>query len=64
MSVDVRATVGRGYTGGMTRRLLLLSVLTCLLAACGNKGALVLPDKPAPNAPPAAPAQDPPPGQG
>lgn len=70
MSVDVRAATratlgrGRGYTAGMTRRLLLLSVLACLLAACGNKGALVLPDKPAPAAPPATPAQDPPPVQG
>lgn len=55
---------GRGYTAGMIRRLALLLLSSCLLAACGNKGALVLPDKPAPNAPPAAPAQDPPSGQG
>ncbi|MFN7183048.1 MAG: LPS translocon maturation chaperone LptM [Thermomonas haemolytica] len=48
----------------MIRRLALLLLSSCLLAACGNKGALVLPDKPAANAPPAAPAQDPPPGQG
>ena len=48
----------RGYTATMTKRLVLLSLLSCLLAACGNKGPLVLPEKPAADAPvaPAAPA--------
>ena len=52
----------RGYTATMTKRLVLLSLLSCLLAACGNKGPLVLPEKPAADAPvapdPAAPAAD------
>ena len=38
----------RGYTAGMIKRIVLLSLLSCLLAACGNKGPLVLPDKPVP----------------
>ncbi|MFN3703511.1 LPS translocon maturation chaperone LptM [Thermomonas sp.] len=46
----------------MTKRLVLLTLLSCLLAACGNKGPLVLPEKPAADAPvapdPAAPAGD------
>ena len=48
----------RGYTAAMTKRLVLLSLLSCLLAACGNKGPLVLPEKPAADAPatPASPA--------
>lgn len=53
---------GRGYTAAMTKRLVLLSLLSCLLAACGNKGPLVLPEKPAADAPvapvPPAPAGD------
>lgn len=52
----------RGYTAAMTKRLVLLSLLSCLLAACGNKGPLVLPEKPAADAPaapaPPAPAGD------
>jgi predicted small lipoprotein YifL len=51
----------------MTKRLVLLSLLSCLLAACGNKGPLVLPESPASaTAPaaetPAAPAVEPPAG--
>lgn len=48
----------RGYTAAMTKRLVLLSLLSCLLAACGNKGPLVLPEKPAADAAatPASPA--------
>jgi predicted small lipoprotein YifL len=54
----------------MTKRIALLTLLSCLLAACGNKGPLVLPDAPAPaetpaDAPsdtPAAPAAEPPAG--
>ena len=38
----------RGYTAAMTKRLVLLSLLSCLLAACGNKGPLVMPQKPVP----------------
>lgn len=53
----------RGYTAAMTKRLVLLSLLSCLLAACGNKGPLVLPEQPA-AAPaaemPAPPAVEPP----
>ena len=30
----------------MIKRIAVLSLLSCLLAACGNKGPLVLPDKP------------------
>ena len=37
----------RGYTAGMTKRLALLPLVSCLLAACGNKGPLVLPEQPA-----------------
>ena len=52
----------RGYTAAMIKRLVLLSLLSCLLAACGNKGPLVLPEKPAADAPaapaPPAPAGD------
>lgn len=46
----------RGYTAAMTKRLALISLLSCLLAACGNKGPLVLPEQPAPAAAPAAEA--------
>lgn len=42
----------------MIKRIALLSLLSCLLAACGNKGPLVLPDKPA-AATPATPATQP-----
>ena len=49
----------RGYTAAMTKRLVLLSLLSCLLAACGNKGPLVLPEKPAADAPVAPPAPAP-----
>lgn len=50
----------------MTKRFLLLSVLACLLAACGNKGPLVRPPPPEPqDAPaPSAPAEVPPGGDG
>ena len=53
------ATVSRTreYTAAMTKRLVLLSLLSCLLAACGNKGPLVLPEQPA-----AAPAVETPAG--
>ncbi|MBS0229289.1 MAG: lipoprotein [Proteobacteria bacterium] len=30
----------------MIKRIALLCFLSCLLAACGNKGPLVMPDKP------------------
>ena len=57
----------RGYTAAMTKRLVLLSLLSCLLAACGNKGPLVLPEQPAaapaeqtPAETPPAPAAEPP----
>ena len=58
-------TQARGYTAVMTKRLALLSLLSCLLAACGNKGPLVLPEQPAPAAEapaaaPTAPAVEPP----
>ncbi|MBZ0087154.1 MAG: lipoprotein [Thermomonas sp.] len=45
----------------MIKRIALLSLLSCLLAACGNKGPLVLPDKPdaATPATPATPATQP-----
>lgn len=54
----------------MTKRIAFLSLLLCLLTACGNKGPLVLPDKPAPAGTPAetppetpaAPATEPPAG--
>lgn len=63
-------TRARGYTAAMTKRIALLTLLSCLLAACGNKGPLVLPDKPAPAGTPAetppetpaAPATEPPAG--
>ena len=51
----------RGYTAGMIKRIVLLSLLSCLLAACGNKGPLVLPEQPA-AAPAAAPAVETPAG--
>ena len=41
----------------MIKRIVLLSLLSCLLAACGNKGPLVLPEQPA-----AAPAVETPAG--
>lgn len=60
-------TRGRGYTAAMTKRLVLLLFVSCLLAACGNKGPLVLPEPPAaapaadaPAEEPAAPAVEPP----
>ena len=37
-------TRARGYTAAMTKRIALLTLLSCLLAACGNKGPLVHPD--------------------
>ena len=44
------------------KRIAIATFLLCLLAACGNKGPLVLPEKPAADAPvapdPAAPAGD------
>ena len=51
---------GRRYTSAMIKRAILLLLLSCLLAACGNKGPLVLPDKPQTDtAPaPAAPAPE------
>lgn len=53
-------TRARGYTAAMTKRIALLTLLSCLLAACGNKGPLVLPDAPAPAETPAgAPADAP-----
>ena len=48
----------RDYTGGMTARLravLCFFVLALALAGCGNKGDLVLPDAPEPEAPAEAP---------
>ena len=50
----------RGYTAAMTKRLVLLSLLSCLLAACGNKGPLVLPEQPAAAPAEQAPAETPP----
>ncbi len=60
MAAPRTATVTRtrGYTAGMIKRIALLSLLSCLLAACGNKGPLVLPDKPAPSATPEQPATE------
>ena len=52
----------RGYTAAMIKRLVLLSLLSCLLAACGNKGPLVLPDKPVPAGTPDKPAAEQPTG--
>ena len=43
---DRDATAGHGYTSTMIKRIALLCFLSCLLAACGNKGPLVMPDKP------------------
>ena len=57
-------TRGRGYTAAMTKRLVLLLFVSCLLAACGNKGPLVMPDakpaeQPASETPAAQPAAEP-----
>ena len=54
----------RGYTAAMTKRLVLLSLVSSLLAACGNKGPLVMPDakpaeQPASETPAAQPAAEP-----
>jgi predicted small lipoprotein YifL len=38
---------GRGYTAAMTKRLAFALLLLCVLAGCGNKGPLVMPDPPA-----------------
>ncbi|WP_256645899.1 LPS translocon maturation chaperone LptM [Thermomonas paludicola] len=38
----------------MTKRIAFLSLLLCLLTACGNKGPLVLPDAPPADAPAAS----------
>ena len=38
---------GRGYTAGMIKRIAFATFLLCILAACGNKGPLVMPS-PAP----------------
>lgn len=45
----------------MIKRIALLCLLSCLLVACGNKGPLVLPDKPQANTTPATaqPAPEP-----
>lgn len=44
----------------MTKRLAFASFLLCVLAGCGNKGPLVMPDPPAdPATPAAAPAATP-----
>lgn len=58
---------GHGYTSAMIKRAIVLLLLSCLLAACGNKGPLVLPEQPAaapavetPAETPAAPAVEPP----
>lgn len=50
-------TRARGYTAAMTKRIALLTLLSCLLAACGNKGPLVLPDQAPAEAPADAPAE-------
>ena len=55
---------GHRYTSGMIKRIALLAFLSCLLAACGNKGPLVMPDKPQADAATAtAPAPAPAPAQ-
>ena len=38
---------GAGTLPAMIKRIALASFLLCLLAACGNKGPLVMPDAPA-----------------
>lgn len=38
----------------MIKRIAFLSLLLCLLTACGNKGPLVLPDKPPADTPDAS----------
>ena len=43
-----------GTLPAMTKRIAIASFLLCLLAACGNKGPLVMPE--APSAAPPAPA--------
>ena len=52
-------TRARGYTAAMTKRIALLTLLSCLLAACGNKGPLVLPDQAPAETPADAPADAP-----
>ncbi len=48
---------GAGTLPAMIKRIALASFLLCLLAACGNKGPLVMPDaKPANPPVPAEPA--------
>ena len=44
----------------MTKRIAIASFLLCLLAACGNKGPLVMPSPAAAEAPVQAPAAPPP----
>ena len=44
----------------MTKRIAIASFLLCLLAACGNKGPLVMPSPAAAEAPVQAPAEPPP----
>ena len=52
-------TRARGYTAAMTKRIALLTLLSCLLAACGNKGPLMLPDQAPAGTPADAPAGTP-----
>lgn len=52
-------TRARGYTAAMTKRIALLTLLSCLLAACGNKGPLVLPDQAPAGTPADAPVDAP-----
>lgn len=44
----------------MNKRFLLLALLACLLAACGNKGPLVMPQKPVPVEDQVVPTPEPP----
>ena len=44
----------------MTKRIAIASFLLCLLAACGNKGPLVMPSPAAAEAPVEAPVEPPP----
>ena len=44
----------------MTKRIAIASFLLCLLAACGNKGPLVMPSPAAAEAPVQAPVEPPP----
>lgn len=44
----------------MNKRFLLLALLACLLAACGNKGPLVMPQKPVPVEEQVVPTPEPP----